>query len=470
MKKNHPNIYPVILAGSVDTALWPASREAFPKQMLPFLSNLTMLQEAILRVLSVPGVIAPVVVCDIEFRFLVAEQIRTINASNVTILVAQSNRNTAPAAAAAARLIVADDPDAVLLLLPAGHAITKPEAFHSAVEGAYAEVENGSLVAFGAYVSGSFSSANIAPDGLDVKNSVGRYSDQKKNMHSALSADIDFAETGMYLFRAGHYLAELKRHAPEIALAAEASVNLGRRDVDFFRLDEKSFGMSPAQSIDTALMVRSEAAIIMPLDAGWSDVASWAALWHVQNKDERGNTVCGDVYIDGVSNSLIRAERRIVAVIGVSDLIVVETEDAVLIAHKDQSHRVDKVVAHLGAKNRTEHLHHTKVYRPWGCYEGIDIGERFQVKRITVKPGQKLSLQMHHHRAEHWVVVSGTARVTCGDHVTLLSENQSTYIPIGVNHRLENPGKVPLHIIEVQSGSYLGEDDIVRFDDIYKRT
>jgi mannose-1-phosphate guanylyltransferase/mannose-6-phosphate isomerase len=273
----------------------------------------------------------------------------------------------------------------------------------------------------------------------------------------------------MFLFRASTYLSELATFKPEIAGAAESAVRLGYRDLDFCRLDEASFTACPSDSIDYAVMERTSHAVVVPSDIGWSDVGSWSALWEVQQQNADGNALRGDVYLDGVTNSLIRAESRIVAAIGVKDIIIVETNDAVLVVHKDAVQKVKQVVDHLKLKERTEHLHHTKVYRPWGHYEGIDVGDRFQVKRITVKPGEKLSLQMHHHRAEHWVVVSGTARVTCGDTVKLLSENESTYIPIGMNHRLENPGKLPLHIIEVQSGSYLGEDDIVRFEDIYQR-
>jgi mannose-1-phosphate guanylyltransferase/mannose-6-phosphate isomerase len=275
--------------------------------------------------------------------------------------------------------------------------------------------------------------------------------------------------SGMFLFGAERYLAELAMFNPEIATAAESAVRTGYRDLDFCRLDEAAFTGCPSDSIDYAVMERTRDAVVVPADIGWSDVGSWSALWEVQPRDADGNARRGDVYLDGVSNSLVRAESRIVAVVGVQDLVVVETPDAVLVAHKDQVQRVKQVVDHLKSKDRTEHLYHTRMYRPWGWYEGIDAGHRFQVKRICVKPGEKLSLQMHHHRAEHWVVVSGTARVTCGEKVSLLSENESTYIPIGMNHRLENPGKLPLHIIEVQSGSYLGEDDIVRFEDIYKR-
>jgi mannose-1-phosphate guanylyltransferase/mannose-6-phosphate isomerase len=275
--------------------------------------------------------------------------------------------------------------------------------------------------------------------------------------------------SGMFMFHAERFLKELQEHAPAIADAADKAVSTGYRDLDFCRLEEKAFSDSPSDSIDYAVMEKTVDAAVVPADIGWNDVGSWSALWEVQPKDANGNAQRGDVYLDGVKNSLVRAESRIVAVVGVEDLVVVETQDAVLVTHKDQVQRVKQVVDHLKSKARTEHLHHTRVYRPWGHYEGIDAGDRFQVKRITVKPGEKLSLQMHHHRAEHWVVVSGTARVTCGEKVCLLSENESTYIPIGVTHRLENPGRLPLHLIEVQSGSYLGEDDIVRFEDIYQR-
>jgi mannose-1-phosphate guanylyltransferase/mannose-6-phosphate isomerase len=271
------------------------------------------------------------------------------------------------------------------------------------------------------------------------------------------------------MFRADRFLAEIEQHAPEIARAAEQAMHNAYRDLDFCRLDEAAFTACPSDSIDYAVMEHTRDGVVVSSDIGWSDVGSWSALADVQQADAHGNVQRGDVYLDGVSNSLVRAESRIVAVVGVKDLVVVETSDAVLVAHKDQVQRVKNIVDHLKVQERTEHLHHTRVYRPWGFYEGIDAGERFQVKRICVKPGEKLSLQMHHHRAEHWVVVSGTARVTCGDSVKLLAENESTYIPIGMTHRLENPGKLPLHLIEVQSGSYLGEDDIVRFEDIYQR-
>jgi mannose-1-phosphate guanylyltransferase/mannose-6-phosphate isomerase len=276
--------------------------------------------------------------------------------------------------------------------------------------------------------------------------------------------------SGMFLFSAARYLEELSNLRPDIAMSAKIAVSEGYRDLDFCRLDEASFFACPSESIDYAVMEHTRHSVVVPVDIGWSDVGSWLALWEVQQSDLHGNVLRGDIYVDDVKNSLIRAESRMVAVIGLADVVVVETSDAVLVVNKDQVQKVKKIVEHLKKNKRSEHINHTRVYRPWGCYECIDAGDRFQVKRITVKPGEILSLQMHHHRAEHWVVVSGTARVTCGDLVKLLTENESTYIPIGVTHRLENPGKVDLHLIEVQSGSYLGEDDIVRFEDVYKRT
>jgi mannose-1-phosphate guanylyltransferase/mannose-6-phosphate isomerase len=465
-------IYPVILSGGAGTRLWPLSRAVLPKQLLPLVSDKTMLQETALRVADWPELMAPVVVCGNEHRFLVAEQMREIGVAPLGILLEPAGRNTAPAVAAAAHFLSAIDPQAVMLVLPADHVIEHGDVFAAAVKRAAQMVEEGALATFGIVPQGpetgyGYIHRGNAVDGSDGCYQVDRFVEKpdRATAQDFLRDGGYYWNSGMFLFRAERFLAELTRFRPEIAAATEAAVRLGYSDLDFCRLHEDSFNACPSDSIDYAVMEHTGHAVVVPADIGWSDVGSWSALWEVQPRDVDGNTQRGD----GVSNSLVRAESRIVAVIGVQDLVIVETPDAVLVVHKDQVQRVKQVVDHLKSEARTEHLHHTKVYRPWGHYEGIDAGDRFQVKRITVKPGEKLSLQMHHHRAEHWVVVSGTARVTCGETISLLSENESTYIPIGMNHRLENPGKVPLHIIEVQSGSYLGEDDIVRFEDIYQR-
>jgi mannose-1-phosphate guanylyltransferase/mannose-6-phosphate isomerase len=469
-------IYPVILSGGAGTRLWPLSRAVMPKQLLPLVTDKSMLQETALRVRGWPELMAPLVVCGNEHRFMVAEQLRDIGITPQGILLEPAGRNTAPAVAAAAQFLKAIDPDAVMLVLPADHVIEKNEAFRVAVERASRLVQDGSLATFGIVPAapetgyGYIRRGEPLP-GCDDCYKIDRFVEKPdRNTAEGFVADGGYYwNSGMFMFRADRFLAEIEKHAPQIASAAEGAVRDAYRDLDFCRLDEAAFAASPSDSIDYAVMEHTRDGVVISSDIGWSDVGSWSALADVQARDANGNVQRGDVYLDNTSNTLVRAESRIVAVVGVQDLVVVETRDAVLVAHKDQVQRVKNVVDHLKQQGRTEHLVHTRVYRPWGHYEGIDTGDRFQVKRITVKPGEKLSLQMHHHRAEHWIVVSGTARVTCGDKVSLLAENESTYIPIGMTHRLENPGKLPLHLIEVQSGSYLGEDDIVRFEDIYQR-
>ncbi|PWF40444.1 mannose-1-phosphate guanylyltransferase/mannose-6-phosphate isomerase [Massilia glaciei] len=469
-------IYPVILSGGAGTRLWPLSRAVLPKQLLPLVTDNSMLQETALRLAGWPGLMPPLVVCGNEHRFMVAEQMREVGIVPLAIVLEPAGRNTAPAVAAAANFLLALDPQAIMLVLPADHVVTDPAAFRAVVALASVAVAEGALATFGIVPTGPETGFGYILGGAAMATfegcfEVARFVEKpdRATAEGFLAAGGYCWNSGMFMFRAERYLSELAILRPAIHGAAEAAVRLGYRDLDFCRLDEASFAGCPSESIDYAVMEHTARAVVVPADIGWSDVGSWAALWEVLPRDGAGNCQRGDVYLDGVRDSLVRAESRIVAMVGVRDLVVVETRDAVLVAHKSQVQRVKQIVDHLKAKERTEHVHHTRVYRPWGYYEGIDAGDRFQVKRITVNPGEKLSLQMHHHRAEHWVVVRGTARVTCGDKVCLLSENESTYIPIGMSHRLENPGKVALHIIEVQSGSYLGEDDIVRFEDAYQR-
>ena len=467
-------LYPVILSGGSGTRLWPLSRAALPKQFLPLLSEHTLFQETLLRLKGYPDMAAPLVVCNNEHRFLAAEQLLAINTKPLLQILEPVGRNTAPAVAIAAFAAMANDEHAILLVLSADHLIQDVTGFHGSIRSAVALAKQDKLVTFGitpdepatgfGYIERG---AALGSDGYAVARFV-----EKPDLETArkfLASGNFFWNSGMFVFKASVYLNELQAHRPEIYKAAHLSWQKSTHDLDFCRLDENEFANCPSDSIDYALMERTKAAAMVTVDIGWSDIGSWSSLAEVSDQDARGNAVRGDVYIAETNNSYVRAETRMVAAIGVKDLVIVETADAVLVMHKDMAQDVKHAVEYLKQAQRTEHLIHRRAYRPWGYYEGIDVGERFQVKRIMVKPGSKLSLQMHHHRAEHWVIVSGTAKVTCGDEARLLHENQSTYIPIGMTHRLENVGKLPLYMIEVQSGSYLGEDDIVRFEDDYKR-
>ena len=469
-------IYPVILSGGSGSRLWPLSRAALPKQLLPLVSERTMLQDTVLRVAGWPDIAPPLIVCGDDHRFLVAEQLRQIDITPTAILLEAQGRNTAPAVAVAAHYLLLHDADALMLVLPADHLILDPAAFQNAVMLAAAAVGTSALATFGIVPSMAETGYGYIRRGAAIDASGRCFAVEQfvekpdRETADGFVADPRYSwNSGMFLFRAQIYLDELQRLQPDIAACCKSAVDDAYSDLSFCRLNEAAYAACPALSIDFAMMEHTRHAIVIPVDIGWSDVGSWSALSEIQDGNADENVLQGDVYADHVQNSLIRAESRFVAVIGLDNVVVVETRDAVLIVSKDQVQRVKNVVDFLQQKKRSEHLNHTRVYRPWGSYEPIDAGERFQVKRITVDPGEKLSLQMHHHRAEHWVVVTGTARITCGETVKLLTENESIYIPIGMTHRLENPGKMPLHLIEVQSGAYLGEDDIVRFDDVYER-
>jgi mannose-1-phosphate guanylyltransferase/mannose-1-phosphate guanylyltransferase/mannose-6-phosphate isomerase len=452
------------------------SREAYPKQLLPLVSASTLLQETARRVAEAGLFHAPLFVCNDEHRFIVAEQLRQIDVAPAAIVLEPAGRNTAPAVCVAALLLSRDDPEALMLVLPSDHIIAHRAAFHDACRVAASAAAKDALVTFGMTPDRPETGYGYIARGAALKDAKGAYRVaefvEKPDLATAkkfLAGGKHAWNSGMFLFPAALALAELERFEPELVAACRNAVAGLARDLDFLRLPRDAFAAAPAKSIDYALMEKTDKAAVVPAELGWSDVGSWSALWDIGKKDERGNVAMGDVIVLDAKNSYIRSEDRLVAAIGVEDLIVVATDDVVLVLPRDRAQDVKGLVDKLRASNRSEPAFHPRVYRPWGYYQTVHDGDRFQVKRITVKPGAQLSMQMHHHRAEHWIIVNGTARVTCGERTFLLSENESTYIPIGSKHRLENPGKVPLNLIEVQSGGYLGEDDIVRFEDQYGR-
>ena len=470
-------ILPVIMSGGSGSRLWPLSRALHPKQFLALLDDKTLLQETINR-LDSGYCLEPLIICNNEHRFIVAEQLRANGTGASDIILEPMGKNTAPAITLAALAAIAKGDDPLLLVLAADHVIKDVKAFQNAVVDATSFAEQGKLVTFGivptqaetgyGYIKQGAKQTHKKSIGFDVDRFV-----EKPDLATAqsyLATGEYLWNSGMFMFKASRYLEELAKFSPEILSVCTEAYNAKYQDLDFTRIDAELFSKCPEDSVDYAVMERTEDAIVVPMDAGWSDVGSFSSLWEVSEKDVNGNASRGDIISYNTTNSYINAGHKLVATIGVDNLVIIETKDALLIAKKDQVQDVKKVVEKLKSESRYEYKHQREVYRPWGKYDSLDFGGRDQVKRITVKPGAKLSIQMHHHRAEHWIVVSGTAKVTNGDKTFLVTEDESTYIPLGQIHALENPGVLPLELIEVQTGSYLGEDDIVRFEDKYGRS
>ena len=470
------SIIPVILCGGSGTRLWPLSRDSYPKQFLHLLEHQSLFQATVKRL---QGITAenPIAVTNDKHRFLVAEQLREID-QEAEILLEPMGRNTAPAIAAAAIRALKDDSSPMLLVLPSDHHIEQVDVFSKAVQIGAQAAKDGKLVTFGVvptraetgygYIHAETKPLYSKEQPVYAVNGFKEKPDSQ-TAEKYLSSGEYFWNSGMFLFRADRYLEELEKFAPEIFASCQQAVDQGQEDLDFFRLDKDSFGNCPADSIDYAVMEKTDAACVVPLDAGWNDVGAWASLWDISPSDDNDNVICGDVIAHDSSHCHIHSESRLVTALGVKNLVIVETSDAILVADKDAAQNVKEIVNELKNAKRSEGTLHREVYRPWGKYDSVDASERFQVKRITVNPGATLSLQKHHHRAEHWVVVTGTAEITCDDDIRILSENQSMFIPLGSVHRLRNPGKIPLELIEIQSGSYLGEDDIERYEDHYGR-
>ena len=468
-------ITPVVLSGGSGTRLWPLSRKAHPKQLLPLLNETSLLQDTINRLQGLDGVDHTVIICNEDYRFMVAEQAHATSVGVSDIILEPVGRNTAPAIALAAFNAMQKDENAILLVLPADHDIQNVGAFHKAIKVGLQQALNNQFVTFG-----------IVPDSPEVGygyiksvnnvavNEVSKIEKfvEKPDLKTATSylKEGDYYwNSGMFMFKAEEYLNALQEFAPEIYSTSQKAINAAEKDMDFIRIDAEAFQQCPSDSIDYAVMEKVSNAVVIPVDIGWSDVGSWSALHEIGERDENNNIFIGDTKCVSTKNSYVRAEHKLVTTLGVENLIIVDTDDALLVADKGRVQDIKEIVEALSAESREEVVLHKRVCRPWGCYQGIDHSDRFQAKRITVNPGAILSLQLHHHRAEHWIIVNGTAKVTKGEETFILSENESTYIPLGTKHRLENIGKIPLELIEVQTGSYLGEDDIVRFDDVYGR-
>jgi mannose-1-phosphate guanylyltransferase/mannose-6-phosphate isomerase len=466
-------VIPVILSGGAGTRLWPLSREMYPKQLLALTSKQTMLQDTATRLAAVSGAAPPIVVCNEAHRFTVAEQLRALGVHGSAILLEPAGRNTAPAVALAALQALKIDADATLIVAPADHVIRDARKFAQAADVAVSLAQQEKLVTFGIVAHAPETGYGYIRRGGGSGPSypVAQFIEKPPldvAVQFVASGDY-YWNSGMFVFKAARFLAELGKFAPDILEACTAAFDAATTDLDFVRIDKTAFSQCRSESIDYAVMEKTQDALVLPLDVGWSDVGSWSSLFEALPADEEGNVLQGDVLTFDTHDCYVHSTSRLVATVGMQDHIVVETKDAVLVAPKDRVQDVKDLVAKIKSSGRPESALHREVFRPWGSYDSIDSGERFQVKRLSVKAGGVLSLQMHHHRAEHWIVVQGTARITRNGETFLLAENESTYIPIGATHRIENPGKVPLHIIEVQSGSYLGEDDIVRFEDNYGR-
>src|SRR3984885_8757565 len=466
-------VIPVILSGGAGTRLWPLSREMYPKQLLALTGKQTMLQDTVARLATINGAIPPIAVCNEAHRFTVAEQIRALGFHASAILLEPSGRNTAPAVALAALKAQELDSDATLVVAPADHVIRDVHKFSQAADVAVSLAQNDKLVTFGIVAHAPETGYGYIRrgEGAGPAYPVAQFIEKPP-----LDLAVQFVATGdyywnsgMFVFKASRFLAELQHFAPDILAACTAAYKSAKADLDFVRIDMAEFTKCRSESIDYAVMEKTKHALVLPLDVGWSDVGSWSSLFDALPADEEGNVLQGDVMVHDTHDCYVHSTSRLVAAVGMDDHIIVETKDAVLVAPKERVQDVKELVAMIKKAGRSESSWHREVFRTWGSYDSLDNGEGFQVQRLSVKPGGVLSLQMHHHRAEHWIVVQGTARVTCNDKTFLLSENESTYIPIGASHRIENPGKVPLHIVEVRSGTYLGEDDIVRYEDNYGR-
>ena len=467
-------IHPILLCGGAGTRLWPLSRRALPKQFLPLVSDQSLLQATLLRLRGVSQLSAPIVVCANEHRFMVADQLQEIGITPASLILEPVARNTAPAVALAAFVALQGDSKAQLLILPADHTIGNVSAFHAAINAARPLADEGYMTTFGIVPAKPETGYGYIHQGEPLGEGGFKVAQFVEKPDAARAEQFVAAgdylwNSGMYLFDAQLYLTELHLHQPEVHEAARLAFERAQVDLDFLRADEEAFAASPSISLDYGVMEQTTRAAVVPADIEWNDIGSYVAMWEIEDKDPNGNVKRGDVEFFDSKNNYVRTDKQLVALLGVEDMIVVSTPDALLVTNKEHAQDIKKIVDKLREDGVSQHDTHTKVFRPWGSYEGVERGERFQVKQLIVKPGGASSMQIHHHRSEHWVVVKGTAEVTLGDEKKLLSEDESIYIPLGIPHRIYNPGRIPMHFIEVQSGSYLEEDDIVRLDDEYGR-